>query len=314
MSRKTNQGYIPKLAGIIFLTLLLFGSLGWVYRSSLLTSSLDIELAKEGGIEHIQSVTAVFANEEWPIKAPAAGIPEYLGSESQRFRKGDPVALMKSDGVALSSNQGHTEHQVIAPVGGLLYYTIDGLESILTPENLLAMDLSKVLEQSATRSESGNPVQTGATIGKIVNNLRSTVAVIKMTPTEDTKLGKTLKLEINDKLYNVKVVRILDNPAGIVVQFSQYVEGTANQRIQEIMWHVRPSVEGVTVPKSALWNKGEERGVYVVTEGILQFRKVKIRDENEQWVCIENLPHGIPVIINPRPNLDGLTMKVKIPS
>lgn len=314
MKRKTNRGYAIKLLGIGFFAFLLLGSLGWVYRSSILTGSLDIELAKQGSIEHNQTVTAVFANEEVLIQAPAAGKPEYLGKEGQRFRRGDLLALMKPEGVTLSQSQDKAGVQVTAPDGGILFYGTDGLESILTPKNLLAMDLSKVLDQNATPKDSSSSVQTGETIGKMVNNLRPTVALIKITPSEETKLGKTLKFSINGQVYSAKVVRVQEDPPGIVVQFTQYVEGTANQRIQEISWNTQPSANGVIISKSTLWNNGEEQGVYVVLEGVLQFRKVKVLDENDQWVCVENLPYGIPVIINPRSGLDGLTMKVKIPS
>lgn len=312
MTRKTNKGIgvAKKIFGIGVLVLLLLGSLGWVYRSSFLTGSLKVELAKQGSIEHIQTLSAVFANEEVPIKAPAAGKSEFIGKEGQRFRRGDQVAVMKPEGVAPGQNGAKADVPVLAPMGGILSYGADGLESILSPENLLTMDLSKVLEQSATSKDGEGAVQNGGVIGKITNNLRPTVAVIKIAPTEENKLGKTLKFTIDGYVYSAKVVRLLDNPPGLVVQFNQYVEGTAKQRIQEISWISRPAVEGVILPKSTLWNKGEEQGVYVVQAGVIQFRKVKVLDENEQEVCIEGLPHGIPVIINPRSGLEGLTMNV----
>lgn len=312
MTRKTNKGIgvAIKLLGIGVLMLLLLGSLGWVYRSSILTGSLKVELAKQGSIEHIQTLSAVFANEEVPIKAPAAGKPEFIGKEGQRFRKGDQVAVMRPEGVALGQNGARADVPVLAPMGGILSYGADGLESILSPDNLLTMDLSKVLEQSGTSKDGEGAVQNGGVIGKITNNLRPTVAVIKIASTAEYKLGKTLKFTINGYGYSAKVVRLLDNPPGIVVQFNQYVEGTAKQRMQEISWTSRPAVDGVILPKSTLWNKGEEQGVYVVQGGVIQFRKVKVLDENEQEVCIEGLPHGIPVIINPRSGLEGLTMNV----
>jgi putative membrane fusion protein len=312
MTRKKTKeiGVAKKLLGIGVLVLLLLGSLGWVYRSSILTGSLKVELAKQGSIEHIQTVSAVFANEEVPIKAPAAGKPEFIGQEGQRFRRGDQVAVMRPEGVDLAQKDPKAGVPVLAPIGGILSYGADGLESVLSPDNLLTMDLSKVLEQSAFAKDGEGVVQNGGLIGKITNNLRPTVAVIKIAPTEENKLGKTLKFTINGYGYSAKVVRLLEYPPGLVVQFNQYVEGTAKQRLQEISWISRPAVEGVILPKSTLWNKGEEQGVYVVQGGVIQFRKVKILDENEKEVCIEGLPHGIPVIINPRSGLDSLTMNV----
>lgn len=322
MRRKTNKGIKTykgiktaiKLFGIGVLILLILSSLGWAYRSSFLTGTLEVELAKQGSIEHTQPISAVFANEEVPIKASAAGIPEFLGKEGQRFRRGDQVAVMKPEGVTLDQKNPNTGVPVVAPIGGILSFGADGLESILTPDNLLTMDLSKVLEQSSTSKDGAGIVQKGGIIGKITNNLRPTVAVIKIAPTEEYKLGKTLKFTIHGQGYSTKVVRLLDNPQGMVVQFNQYVDGTAKQRMQEISWTSSPAVDGVILPKSTLWNKGEEQGVYVAQGGVIQFRKVKVLDQNEQEVCVEGVPHGIPVIINPRSGLEGLTMNAKTPS
>lgn len=316
MRRKTAKGIrtAKKLFGIGVFILVILSSLGWVYRSSFLTGTLEVKLAKQGSIEHTQIISAVFANEEVPIKASAAGNPEFLGKEGQRFRRGDQVAVIKPEGVTLDQNSPKTGAQVVAPIGGILSYEADGLESILTPGNLLAMDLSKVLEQSSTSKNGEGIVQKGGIIGKITNNLQPTVAIIKIAPTEDYKLGKTLKFTIKGQDYSAKVVRLLDNPQALVVQFNQYVEGTAKQRMQDISWTSRPAVDGVIIPKSALWNKGEEQGVYVVQGGVIQFRKVKVLDGNEQNVCVEGVPHGIPVITNPRSELEGLTMNVKTTS
>jgi putative membrane fusion protein len=313
MRRKSKRTFAMRLVGIGAFVVLLLGSLGWVYRSSFLTASLVVEQAMQGSIEHNQTITALFANEEVPIQAPTAGKPEFIGKEGQRFRRGDIIGVMKAEGVAPGQVTQRADVKVYAPDGGLLYYMTDGLESILTPKNLLSMDLSKVLVQNPEANRAEGMIQSGGSIGKIVNNLRPTVAVIQI-PTSEEKLGKNLKFIIKGQTYTAKVVRLLDNPQGVVVQFNQYIEGTVNQRVQEIAWNLRPAVNGVIVPKSALWNKGEEQGVYVVVDGIIQFRQVKVLDEDDQKVCVEGLPHGITVIVNPHFGLDGLTINVKIPS
>jgi len=331
MRRKTAKGMskAAKVLGAGAFLLLVLGSLGWVYGSSFLTGTLEVALAKQGSIEHNKSVTAVFANEEVLVTASAAGKPDYLVEEGQRVRKGEPIAAMKPEGVTLNQSTSGSVAQVIAPAGGLFYYKTDGMESILTPGNLLAMDLSKALEQSAastlksTEGSTGETstqaagtstkevtaiAQNGGVIGKITNNHLPTVAVVKI-PVQGHKLEESLRFLIHDRVYSAKVLRLLDNPQGLVVQFSQYIDGTALQRAQEISWVEKPASEGVILPKSSLWGKGEEVGVYVLQEGIVQFRKVKVIDENEQAVCIEGLPHGISVITNPRSGLDGLSRR-----
>ncbi|MGI1658216.1 MAG: HlyD family efflux transporter periplasmic adaptor subunit [Desulfitobacterium sp.] len=343
-SPRTLVYSLIRVVGVGALLLLLIGSLGWVYRSNFLTGSLKVELAKQGDIKHQQIVSVVFASEETLLKAPAAGTPKFLVQEGERIRKGDPVATIQSGGVVLGQDNLAQSNTLVAPIGGLVYSATDGLETFLTPEHLLSMDVSKILQQTvAGSSESGaettapapqsNPsdreaqvsqpsqdtqraqssgvsVDSGKVIGKIVNNLLPTVAVIKVD-IQGYEVGKNVKLLINDQSFTAKIMRLLDDPQGLVVQFNQYIDGTSRQRFQEIALVVKPTVSGILIPKSSLWIKGEEQGVYVVQESAIQYRKVKILDENDEFVCVENLPHGIPVIINPRTGLDGLTINIK---
>lgn len=329
MKRSPRRGIykVVRVVGVSVFLLLLLGSLGWVYRSSFLTGSLKVEIARQGSIDHLQTVAAVFANEETLLKAPGAGTTEFLVQEGERVRKGDLIARIHSGGVALGQENAVSAHDLYASSGGIVFSVIDGLETYLTPENLLAMDVGKILqptqELSATQEaqeaqeaqepsppQSSGSVAAGKVIGKIVNNLKPTVAVLKVEP-KGYEVGKSVKLIIDDQNYSAKILRLLDNPHGLVVQFNQYINGTSQKRLQDISLVQRPSVSGVLVPKSSLWSKGEEQGVYVVKEGAIQYRKVKILDQNDQVICVENLPHGIPVITNPRTGIDGLIMNIK---
>ncbi|EHL07373.1 putative membrane fusion protein [Desulfitobacterium hafniense DP7] len=326
MKRSPRRGIykVVRVVGVSVFLLLLLGSLGWVYRSSFLTGSLKVEIARQGSIDHLQTVAAVFANEETLLKAPGAGTTEFLVQEGERVRKGDLIARIHSGGVVLGQENAAAAHDLYASSGGIVFSVIDGLETYLTPENLLAMDVGKILQptqelsttQEAQEAQEPSPPQSsgsvaaGKVIGKIVNNLKPTVAVLKVEP-KGYEVGKSVKLIIDDQNYSAKILRLLDNPHGLVVQFNQYINGTSQKRLQDISLVQRPSVSGVLVPKSSLWSKGEEQGVYVVKEGAIQYRKVKILDQNDQVICVENLPHGIPVITNPRMGIDGLIMNIK---
>lgn len=313
---KTNKGQrrVGRLLWSGFLMVLILGSLGWVYRSNWMTGSLEVELAQMGNIEHTVEVKAVFANEEFLIQAPASGKVELQGKDGQRFRRGETVALLHPEGAAPGIISNQRSVPVSASVSGLFFQEVDGLENMVTPQNLLVMDLGKVLEQKENTPTGNTVIQVGTPLGKMVNNLSPTEAFIELKPTPDLSVGKSMKFSIEGQVQNAKILRKSDNPEGVVVRFSQYIEGTANHRFQNICWISRPSVSGVVIPKSALWTKGEEQGVYVVLEGIIQFRKVKVLDENDTLICVENLPHGIPVVKNPRSGIEGLTSRVKIPS
>lgn len=312
--RKKGRGRVRTVIWTGLLLALLLGSLGWVYRSHWITGSIQVELAKSGSIDHTVEAKAIFANEEYPIQSPATGKVKLKGEEAQRFRRGETVAEIYPEGVDPGANSSKAAAYVSAPIGGLLYQETDGLENMFTPQNLLTMDLAKVLEQKETPKTQMEVIQAGTPLGKMVNNLTPTAAFIELKPTSDLGVGKTVKFNVGGQVQSGKIMRKSDQPQGIVVRFNQYLEGTANHRVQEVKWISKPEVSGVVIPKSALYTKGEEQGVYVILEGIYQFRKVKIIDENETLACVENLPQGIPVVKNPRPDIEGLTADVKIPS
>lgn len=296
------------------LVTLIFCSLGWVYRSNWMTGSIEVELAQTGGIEHSEPVKAVFANEEYLIQAPVSGKVELLGKDGQRFRRGENVALIHPEGAAPGTISKELAAKVNAPRGGLFFQKVDGLESTVTPQSLLEMDLAKIVEQKGNSQAQSDIVQAGAPMGKMVNNLIPTEAFVELNPSADLSVGKTIKLNLNGQVQSAKIMRKSDDPQGIVVRFNQYLDGTVNSRIQDVKWISRPPISGIVIPKSALITKGEELGVYVVQEGIFQYRKVKVLDENDTLICVENLPSGIPVVKNPRAGIEGLSANVKIPS
>lgn len=315
-----------KLNGLLFsglLIILIASSLGWVYRANLMGNSLEVETAQVGSIDHFVEVKAIFANEEYVIQAPTSGKVEFLGKEGQRFRRGEAVARIYPEGASPGTNLSRQPVQVSLPKGGLFFHEVDGLESVLTPQSLLQMDLTKILEQQGNQQAQNELIQAGNSLGKIVNNLIPTEAFVEVQPTAELAVGKTIKFNLKGQVERAKILRKSDNPQGVVVQFEQYLEGTETTRIQEVNWIARPSVSGVIIPKSALFTKGEELGVYVVKEGIFQFRKVNVLDENETLVCVETskdgdttkgIPQGITVVKNPRSGIEGLTANVKIPS
>lgn len=314
MKKKSNHTMAKRLFGYGWVVILIICSLGWVYRANWMTRSLEVEPARIGSIDHYITVKAIFANEENVIQSPASGKVEFLGKEGQRFRRGETVAQIHPEGVAPGTNANQQLTKVNIPIGGLFFQKIDGLESVLTPNSLMEMDLAKVLEQKESPQAQNEIVQAGAPLGKVVNNLIPTVAFIEIQATEKLSVGKTIKFNLKGQSVSGKILRKSDHPQGIVVRFNQYLEGTVNERVQEVNWVERPSENGVVIPKSALFTKGEELGVYVVLEGIFQFHKINVRDENDNFVCVENLPQGIPVVKNPRSGIEGLTANLKIPS
>lgn len=295
----------------IFLILLAGGVLSF-YRSTLTAGSVKFIAAETGTITHERKISATFANLETPILASISGKINYVGKDGQRFRRGEAVATLQASGAAPGAKQDNTENQVIqTEVGGLFFRHSDGLETILTSENLITMDLERLLAQTANVKIPGSTVQAGEVVGKIVNNLIPTIAFLELPSIDGLAEGKTLRIAIGDDKVNARILRKSDQPRGAIVQFPHYVDGSVIDRRQEVTWIYRPPVTGVLVPKSALWTKGEELGVLLASEGIVQYKKVKVLGQDDSQACIENIPNGIPVVVTPRDGLEGQVANVK---
>lgn len=277
------------------LFLVMAGGILWSYRYNLTARSIKFAIAQTGTITHESTVTAIFANQELPITAPVSGQIKFAAEEGQRFRRGEAVAAIQP------GNQ-----TVFAGMGGLFFRETDGLETIMTSENLATMDLDKLLSQTGNEKSAGTSVNSGEVVGKMVNNLYPTQAFVEIPNIEGLTVGKTLRFSIGTQTLSAKILRKSDKPRGVVVQFPNYVDGSAIKRHQEISWVFLPPTSGVLVPKSALWTQGEELGIFLESEGVVHFKKVKVLDEDNSQACIENLPNGIPVVITPREGLEGL--------
>ena len=298
-----------------FLWVLLIALVGgglWIYRSNFIPGTIKFAVAQTGTITHERKVAATFANQELPISAPFSGSVKFLGEAGQRVRRGEGVATLQPEGATPGMKPENAQVQTIpATMGGLFFHQTDGLETIITAENLISMDLDRLLALTANVKIPGASVQKGEFVGKIVNNLVPTQAFLELTNIEGLTVGKTIRLTLGEKTASAKILRKSEKPMGVIVMFPYYIDGSATKRRQDVTWIYQSPTSGVLVPRSALWTQGEELGVFLSSEGVVRFKKVKVLDQDDSYACIEDLTSGIPIVITPRNGLEGLVADVK---
>lgn len=307
-SFKKKPNYIL-IIGIV----LLAGIISWNLYSSWLVSQLALTTTSKGWVKHEKVVQTVFANTETIITTPTDGKVIILGEEGTRYKKGDTVAKIVPTGI--DQGQAVEEIPIKAPISGLFYQKRDNLEHILTPENLMNMDLEALLAQVKSTARpilDQDGLNKNAPLGKMVNNLYPSWMFVYLEAEAQLSKGDTVKFRIEDNEYTGTVMKISGQPSGAVVRFSQYVNNTTENRIQEGVWCYKPATKGTLVPVDSLYTLGEERGVYLNDEGFIRFQNVKVLDQNEFLACVEGLPEGVEVITNPREGIDGMTVKKKI--
>jgi hypothetical protein len=306
-----NLRFKDLLWGLLILAVL-FASGLWFYRSVLINKMLSFAYAQQGEIKHGVKVKATFVNQEFVIYSNMAGKVRFLGTDGQRFRRGDVVADIQPEGTAPGTNNGNQSALLVAPSGGLLFHKVDGYETFLTTENLRGANLGELLAEKGTVQET-DLVQPGGAAGKIVNNLVPTEAFVEMPSLDNIVIGKSIRFTVAGKVQTAKIILKSESPLGIVVQFNQFIDGSVENRRQEIVWDSQPSVSGIIIPKSSLWPKGEEQGVYVIDNGIIHYQKVTILDQDETQVCVKGLTGSLPIVINPKNGIEGMPASVKKP-
>lgn len=310
MDRKRKKSYLWFWSLFI---LALVGGIGWCYRSTFISGTIEYAVAQTGMIKHERQIAATFANQELSVLAPFSGKVSYVGKDGQRIKRGEIVATILSEGASPGTTNTSQNKSLTADKGGLFFHQSDGLEAIMTGENLVGMDLNKLLAQTPNPKSEVETAQAGEVIGKIVNNLIPTVAFLKLPSIDDLKDKNSLRLIVGERTVNVKILRKSEDPMGVVVQFPYYVDSSGVQRCQDVTWVYRSPTSGVLIPKTSLWNRGEELGIYLCKSGVIKFKRVKVLDENEDWICVddEDLNSGVPVVTNPRDGLEGLIGDVK---
>jgi len=304
--RKPNYMLI---IGIVLLIAIIL----WNYYASWLVGQLSLTPVRQGWVDHEKEVQAVFANTETIITAPAEGKVISSEEDGRRYKKGETVARIVPSGV--DHGQAKEEVIVTAPISGLFYHKWDNLEQVITPENLMNMDLNALIDQVKTtqRPSVENDVQKkNAPLGKMVNNLYPSWMFVYLGDTDVVAKGETVRFRIEEEEYAGTVMKLSGQPRGAIVRFPQYVKGTTENRVQKVVWIFKPPTKGMLIPKGSLYTLGEERGVYIGDDGFIRFLNLRILDSNEKFACVEGLPEGVEVITNPREGIEGLTLKKRI--
>lgn len=273
----------------------------WYFRTNFFWDRGNIESVRQGIVTHEESVDVVFANTETTLTAPAEGMLTLPREEGRRFAKEEIVARIIPSGVDYGDNEG--EVVVTAPHSGLFFSKYDNLEDIITPENLMAMDLNALLSQSEGKVFAGTQdsvVGKHSPIGKIVNNLYPTWMFVYLNGNNKMLKGETVKIIVDDYEYSGIVMKESQLPQGAIVRFGEYVKGSTEERVRQVTWIVKAPTRGLIIPSSAVIIQGEEKGVYITEEGLRRFRPVKVIDDNGNTACIQGLREGDRIISNPK--------------
>lgn len=145
----------------------------------------------------------------------------------------------------------------VAPIGGIVSYRVDGLETTLTPQNFESISTETLQNLNLT---TGQIVTTSQTMGKIINNFECYIAVTTNTDeAKNAKVGDTAKIRLsaNQEIpAEVEYIKQEDKSTLIIFKITQGVETlTSYRKISlDVIWWER---SGLRVPNtSIIYEKG----------------------------------------------------------
>ncbi|MHB1392078.1 MAG: HlyD family efflux transporter periplasmic adaptor subunit [Clostridia bacterium] len=185
---------------------------------------------------------------------------------------------------------------IYAQTAGVVSYSLDGYEQILSPANIKDFKLSNIKELMNSLNSKKNDPGKGTAVGvKVVDNFEwYTCSMIGADVAKGFKAGKRIKLrftefenvEVNGEIYEVS------QPEGdtclVVIKISEHVKDFYKKRIVA-MDIIKDYNEGFTIPNKAIVVKDNIKGVYVLRSGMVKFVPVAVMNEGEDQCLVRNL-------------------------
>ena len=196
-----------------------------------------------------------------------------------------------------------------APEPGTVSYRIDGLETVLTPENLLEitpaafarwLDAARHGEQVAAATEA---VRAGTAVAEIIDSWSAWIALPVPTAAianEWVKVGSEALWTLAGVPVRVRIVRIDPAAAGPPLVVAQLLTGLPEllgRRVvpYRITWG---EVQGYVLPATAIAAEPAGPRVALVEAGRMRWQPVRVLERRSQQVLVEGLEGNERVLVH----------------
>ncbi|HYE80617.1 MAG TPA: HlyD family efflux transporter periplasmic adaptor subunit [Clostridia bacterium] len=209
---------------------------------------------------------------------------------------GKNLEQLEKEKLTLEGIYNNSIDDIYAPISGVVSYSIDGYEQILSPLNIKAFKLGSIKEIFETLDEKKQDEAEAASIGiKLVDNFEwYTCSMISEEQARGMKIGKKIKLrftEFENTQINGEVYEVSQPEGGtclVIMKITEHINGFYKKRLVE-MDIIEDYNEGFTVPKKAIVVKDNIKGVYVIKSGMVKFVPVAVMVEDVETCLVRNL-------------------------
>ncbi|MBR5236947.1 MAG: hypothetical protein IKW06_06230 [Clostridia bacterium] len=212
---------------------------------------------------------------------------------------GNLIEELKAKKKSLEARAGAATRRLYARTAGVFSTAVDGLETVVTPYNMMELTPSAVTELLARNSkEEGESDKVAC---KIMQNFRYFVAInVPAESVETVKIDDTAGLRFYDLSGDIVPVKILyispeeEGQKTVIVEGNRYLESLLKRRLVNLEF-VKGRHEGYRVSVESLRTKDDVTGVYVRRENMLKFIPVEILYNTEEVVIVASKDEQTPL-------------------
>jgi len=304
---------------LIVLLLAAIALVSWSLNRNFVMSEPETRLisvpVKRGEIEQGAQASGVVIRDEMVSISPASGILKPVAEEKDRVRA-DTVVAQIMPGEIRGITWKSTQVDLVAERPGVVSFTLDGLERILTPSSWADFSAKKAsqLVSEPVGVTPGMQVDVGQPLFRVIDNYRIYVLVFPEPDTwpsvgESLTEGKRCNLRFDsvvNRLCSARVVSRVNKakakddsrPDALLLELTDFPHELYYLR------HVRTKIitkteRGLVIPKQALVKGEDGYLVYMPANLGVSFRPVTVVASDESQVICEGLKEGQRVVINP---------------
>ena len=252
--------------------------------------SVDVKNLEEQVVKSIvsaQNTTSMIEMQEYKTN-----INNLLSKRANIIGKLSPedayVKSLIADREKLENQLKTSSSNIKAPIGGIISYTVDGIEDKLTEDTIMKLNYEDVKEYVSNRKE------TASNKIRITSNYEAYLMVrVDNVDKEYIKEGNTYTLKIvgvEENILNGQIVKVTETEQGyeVIFRVTNGIENIVDSREceVEVVW---TSYEGLIVPVKAITRKKDGKDyVKIITRGEYVDIPVKVEQKNKTYAVVSN--------------------------
>lgn len=271
-------------------------------RLFIVTSVSKLQILSTQAVSQTTTLEGILIKDEKVVKSPANGRLHLVVPDGKRLEMGAKAAEV----IAAEQDFGEVTYDIFTDTTGILCSHLDGLESILSPQNIGVSELpsiEKIVDKMVTEGEKLDKAQP---VFKIIDNL-SPLYIYGSVPKSafaDGFLDKPEALQASWEDFNFVIT------PGVLIDAGDNIEGyyLLSEYPEQIIHHRRVSIivttrvlKGLLVPDKAIVYRDDRPGIYLAVKKKALWKPVEIEGELFGKVAVsgDGINEGARFVSNP---------------